>query len=55
MYIYIADIRDGAGLARGAALGIHARTRNQRRKKGERAESAKRKGENKAPLGRFGK
>ena len=35
--------RDGAGLACGAVLGVHARTRNERRKKEESTESANRK------------
>ena len=47
--------RDGAVLARGAVLGVYARTRNERRKKGKRIESAKRNGENKEPLERSAK
>ena len=37
----LADTRDGAGLSRGAVLGVHARTRNERRKKEERTEKTK--------------
>ena len=47
--------RDGAGLSRGAVLGVHARTRNERRKKAENTESAERDGENKEPLERSAK
>ena len=36
-----ADTRDDAGLARGAVLGVHARTRHERRKEEEKNESAK--------------
>ena len=50
-----ADTRDGAGLTRDAVLGVHTRTRNERRKKEESTESAKRKGENKDPQERSGK
>ena len=31
-----ADTRDGAGLARGTVLRVHARTRNERREKGKK-------------------
>ena len=44
-----ADTSDGGGLSRGAVLGVHARTRNVRRKKEERTERAKSNGENKEP------
>ena len=47
-----ADTRDRAALGRGAVLGVHARTRNERRKKGKMTESARRNGENKEPLER---
>ena len=50
-----ADTRDSVALARGAELGVHARTPHERRKKGERTESAKENGENKDPLEKPGK
>ena len=50
-----ADTRDSAGLSHDAVRGVHARKRNGRRKKEERAESAKRNGENKETLERSGK
>ena len=36
-----ADTRDGAGLARGAALWVHARTQNERRIKEKRTLAGK--------------
>ena len=50
-----ADTRDGAVLARGAVLGVHVRTPNERRKKEKRIENAQKNKENKEPLERSGK
>ena len=49
-----ADTRDRIALARGAVLGVHARTQNERTKKVETTKSTKKNGENKQPLQRSG-
>ena len=48
-------LRDGAGLAGGAVLRVHARTRIEKRRKEKRTESAQRNRENIEPLERSGK
>ena len=50
-----ADTHKEGWPANRVVLGVHARTRNKRRKKGKVAESARRDGENKESLGRSAK